>query len=58
MMRIVSFVIAGFDKPFLYLHCVCPSTKREYFLETKQETCELAKAKSFGMESVEFSEEW
>jgi hypothetical protein len=57
-MRIISFGIAGFTKPFKYLHCVCPSSGREYYLETKQDKCEAAKAKSFGLDAIEFTEEW
>ena len=57
-MSIVSFDLAGYDKPFKYLQCICPSTGREYFIETKQDTCEKAKAKSFGREKVNYKEEW
>jgi hypothetical protein len=56
--RIISFTVEGFDQPFFYYHCVCPSTGREYYLETKQKTCEAAKAMSFGLEEIEFTEEW
>jgi len=57
-MRIVSFSIKGFDQPFKYLNCFCPSTGREYYLETQQDKCEMAKSKSFGMDKVEFDEEF
>ena len=56
-MQVVSFSIDGYSNPFKYLNCICPSTKREYFIETKQDTCELAKAKSFGMDEIVFNEE-
>ena len=56
--RIISFTVKGFDLPFIYYHCVCPSTGREYYLETKQRTCAAAKAASFGMSEIEFTEEW
>ena len=57
--RVISFTMDGFDKPFLYYHCVCPSTGREYYLETKQRACNAAKAASFGFgEDFEFTEEW
>jgi len=57
-MEIVSFNISGYNSPFKYLHCVCPSTGREYFLETQQDKCLLAKAKSFGLEEIQFDAEW
>jgi hypothetical protein len=56
--RIISFNIDGFDKPFLFYHCICPSTGREYYLETKQNNCASAKSKSFGLDNIEFTEEW
>jgi hypothetical protein len=56
--RIISFNIDGFNKPFLFYHCICPSTAREYYLETKQNNCAAAKSKSFGLENIEFTEEW
>jgi hypothetical protein len=57
--RTISFDVPNFDKPFLYYHCTCPSTGREYYLETKQKTCMDAKAASFGLPgTVEFTEEW
>ena len=58
IMQVVSFSVDGFDKPFKYLRCVCPSTKREYFLETQQDTTQKAKAMSFGKEEISFDEEW
>jgi hypothetical protein len=57
-MELINFTVNGFDKPFKYLYCVCPSTKREYFVETQQDTCLKAKSKSFGMEDIEFNEEY
>ena len=56
--RVISFTVEGFNKPFLYYRCVCPSTEREYYLETKQLTCAAAKSKSFGFDEIEFTEEW
>ena len=56
--RIISFTLEGFNKPFLFYHCICPSTGREYYLETKQKTCAVAKAMSFGLPQIEFTEEW
>src|SRR5574337_1467052 len=57
-MKVVSFNLDGFKEPFLYLNCFCPSTGREYYLETRQKTCAAAKAKSFGFDKIEFDEEW
>jgi hypothetical protein len=56
--KIISFDIKGFDKPFIYFNCLCPSTKREYFLQTEELTCEKAKAKSFGLDILRFSKEY
>jgi hypothetical protein len=56
--RIISFNVDGFDKPFLFYHCICPSTGREYYLETKQNNCAAAQSKSFGLDNIEFTEEW
>jgi hypothetical protein len=57
--RIISFTVEGFDKPFLYYHCFCPSTGREYYIETRQITCKEAKPASFRLsEDFEFTEEW
>jgi len=58
IMSVVAFEIKGYNNPFKFLRCVCPSTKREYFLETKADTCERAKAKSFGEDKIRFEEEW
>ncbi len=57
--KIIQFSIEDFDIPFIYFNCFCPSTKREYFIETDQLTCLLAKARSFGFDKeIRFSEEW
>lgn len=53
-MRLVSFTMQGFDSPFYYLNCFCPSTGREYYLETREQTCEAAKSKSFGFDNIKF----
>ena len=53
-MSIIEFKIKGFEEPFRYYQCVCPSTWREYFLETKEITCEKAKAMSFWMEAIQW----
>ena len=57
-MKVISFTMSGYDIPFMFYQCICPSTKREYFVETKQKTCKAAKSMSFGLENIEFSEEW
>lgn len=57
-MEVVSFTISGFNEPFKYLYCVCPSTKREYFVETQKDTCLKAKNNSFGLDDIEFDEEY
>ena len=57
-MRVVSFTMPGYDQPFKFFNCFCPSEGREYFLETKQVTCKTAKAKSFGLDKVKFEMEW
>jgi hypothetical protein len=55
--RIISFNLPGYREPFLYFNCVCPSTGREYYLETRQASCQKAKAASFGFEDIVFDEE-
>lgn len=57
-MKIISFALDGFDTSFYFLDCFCPSTGREYMLETRQTDCWKAKAKSFGFDSIKFDEEY
>jgi hypothetical protein len=57
-MKIVSFNVDGFNEPFIYLNCFCPTTGREYFIQTKNTTCWEAKNNSFGLENVEWINEW
>ena len=57
-MKVISFSVKGFDQPFLFLNCFCPSTGREYFLQTDEKTCVAAKNKSFGLEEVSWIKEW
>ena len=58
-MAIVSFNLDGFDKPFKYLDCICPSTQRRYFLETQKDTCQAAKMASFDLSEVhQFDKEY
>jgi hypothetical protein len=53
-MQIIEFKVEDFEKPFKYYQCICPSSWREYFLETEENTCEKAKAKSFGLEQIQW----
>jgi len=58
-MKIITFNIDGFNEPFKYLNCFCPSTGREYFLETRKDTCIEAKSASFGLHAdFEFNKEY
>ena len=57
-MKLVEFTIVGFDTPFRYYNCICPSTGREYFLETRSVKCNEAKVKSFGFDELVFDEEY
>ena len=59
-MKIVSFKVEQVNEPLKYLNCFCPSTKREYFIGTNFDTCNEAKARSFGFNAseLEFIKEW
>ena len=58
-MKIVSFEMKGYDSPFYFLNCFCASTKREYFVETRETECWAAKSASFGLsKGTEFEKEW
>jgi hypothetical protein len=58
-MRIISFSLPGISRPFLYLNCFCPSSGREYHLETQEKDCWRAKAASFGLPAdVEWTAEY
>ena len=56
-MKVVEFKVRQFDESLRYLNCHCSTTGREYFIETRQTKCEIAKAKSFGFDSIIFSKE-
>ena len=58
MDEVVQFYIDGFDEPFLYYHCECPTTGRRYFIQTEEKECAKAKAKSFGLDSIQWTNEW
>jgi len=57
-MQIVSFTIQNMNEPLKFLNIFCPSTGREYYLGTNQNTCDKAKSASFGLDEVEFIDEW
>ena len=56
-MKIIRFDIDEVWEIFLY-NCFCPSTKREYHLETHSKTCEEAKSMSFWDNSIKFDLEF
>ena len=58
MMKVISFTVQNMDEPLKFYNCFCPSTGREYFIGTDKNTCVKAKAQSFGLEDVEFINEW
>jgi hypothetical protein len=59
LMKIYSFELEEFNSPFYFLNCFCPSTGREYFLETRKQKCLEAKMSSFGLENnYKFDKEW
>ena len=47
-MKIISFQVR--ELTLKYLNVFCPSTGREYYLETQKVTCKEAKARSFGLD--------
>ncbi|MCK9578814.1 hypothetical protein M0R01_05025, partial [bacterium] len=58
-MQTVQFEIEGFTKPFIYLNAFCPSTGREYFIETDKTDPWEAKMGSFGLDkNVRFAKEY
>ena len=58
VMKIVSFTVQNMDKPLKFYNCICPSSKREYFVGTDKTKCDEAKAASFGLVDCEFANEW
>ena len=59
LMKIVSFNVQNMDEDLIFYNCICPSTKREFFVQTKEKTCEKAKNQSFGISGkVKWTEEW
>jgi predicted SprT family Zn-dependent metalloprotease len=58
-MKIIQFTVQEMKEPLLFYNCLCPSSKREDFIETDKSTCWIAKNASFGFnEDVEWVEEW
>jgi hypothetical protein len=57
-MKVVEFTVENIAEPFRFLNCICPSSGREYFIETQSVKCKEAKAKSFGFDKIKFEEEW
>src|SRR3990167_6972788 len=56
--KVIEFKIDGFDEPFRYYNCICPTTMREYHIQTKQDTCIKAKNSSFGLDDVVWTKEY
>jgi hypothetical protein len=57
-MRVVSFNVQNMKEDLIFYHCFCPSTKREYYLQTNKKTCVKAKSMQFGLEEVTWLNEW
>jgi hypothetical protein len=59
-MKILSFTVQNMREPLKFYNCICPSSKREYFVGTDKDTCVEAKAGCWGLkaEEIEFVEEW
>ena len=57
-MEIISFKVKNINKPLLFYHCVCPSTNREYMVQTDKKKCIQAKNNSFGLEKIKWIDEW
>jgi hypothetical protein len=56
--KIISFNIQNMKEDLIFYNCFCPSTGREYFLQTKEKTWKKAKDMGFGLEDVEWVNEW
>jgi hypothetical protein len=59
-MRILSFTIQNMREPLKFYNCICPSSKREYFVGTDKDTCVEAKAGCWGLNpgEIDFVNEW
>lgn len=58
IMKIISFNVQNMKDDLIFYNCICPSTKREYFVQTNKLKCKQAKDSSFGLDNVEFVNEW
>ena len=57
--KIFSFTVQNMKEPLLFYNCICPSSGREYFVQTEKKTWKEAKASSFGFSTVvQFINEW
>src|SRR3990167_1216678 len=52
-MKIVSFTIQNMKEPLKFYNCICPSSKREFFIGTQENDCLSAKLKCWGFEAGE-----
>ena len=59
-MQVVEFTATTLKTPLKYFVCVCPSTGRQYYIGTKEETCDAAKAACWGLNELEinYMKEW
>jgi len=57
-MKIISFTVQNMREPLLFYNCIDASTDREYFVGTDKKTCIEAKNASFGLENVEWIDEF
>ncbi len=59
-MKILSFTIQNMKEPLKFYNCLCPSSKREYFIGTEKDTCVEAKAACWGFskDEIKFVNEW
>jgi hypothetical protein len=56
-MKVIQIDVNGMD--LRYLNCFCPTTGREYFIETRETNCWKAKMGSFGLPAeTRFSKEY
>ena len=56
--KIISFNVQNMNEDLIFYNCVDASTDREYFLQTEKKTWKKAKDASFGLENVEWLNEW
>ena len=56
--KIISFTVQNMKEPLIFYNCFCPSSKREFFIQTEKKTWQEAKASSFGLREVEWVNEW